>query len=193
MLSVETLSLKLGFALGSLLTLGGIGSASIILALRGTMENLISGIILKIEDKYRVGEEVAINKESGVIEEITYLDTKVRKNDNSIITLPNHKFLAGDVLNWSRTPYRSFETKVKLPLASLNSLPAFVHNLKEKLRVMPGVESSERDIVISASGFESNNIVVEISLHFECANSNEAAQYRTDATKIILDCLRPIL
>jgi small-conductance mechanosensitive channel len=157
------------------------------------MENLIAGIILKIEDKYREGEEVAVNKESGIIEEITYLDTKIRKTDNSIISLPNHKFLAGEVLNWSRTPYRNFETSVNVPLSSLNSLPTFVNDLKVALKAMPGVESSQREIVVSASGFESSSIIVDISMHFESSSSTEAAEYRTNATKLILDLLRPLL
>ena len=33
---------------GSLLTLGGIGSASLVLAMKGTIEDLLSGIALKV-------------------------------------------------------------------------------------------------------------------------------------------------
>lgn len=49
----------LGFALGSMLTIGGIGSASLVLALREPMENLLSGIALKVQDRFRVGEHVS--------------------------------------------------------------------------------------------------------------------------------------
>ena len=57
--------------LGSVFALGGIGSASVVLALRSTMENLISGLVLKLQDKIRVGEIVTVpggdSKHSGKI------------------------------------------------------------------------------------------------------------------------------
>ena len=40
--------------------LGGIGSASVVLAMRSTMENLIGGLVLKLQDKIRVGEIVTV-------------------------------------------------------------------------------------------------------------------------------------
>ena len=40
--------------------MGGIGSASAVLALRSTMENVISGLLLKLEDKIRVGEVITL-------------------------------------------------------------------------------------------------------------------------------------
>lgn len=97
--AIETCSLKLGFALGSLLTLGGIGSASLVLAMKGTMEDLLGGISLKVQDKFRIGETIGIPgmKEDGDIEEIGYLETKILLDDNSIISMPNKVFATGEV------------------------------------------------------------------------------------------------
>jgi small-conductance mechanosensitive channel len=43
---------------------GGIGSASVVLALRSTMENIIGGLLLKLQDKMRVGEVVTVPGEN---------------------------------------------------------------------------------------------------------------------------------
>ena len=48
------------FISGSVFAVGGIGSASAVLALRSTMENVISGLLLKLEDKIRVGEVITL-------------------------------------------------------------------------------------------------------------------------------------
>jgi hypothetical protein len=54
------MSLEMGFALGSFFALGGLGSASAVLAMRDTMENVIGGLLLKFSDKLRIGELVTI-------------------------------------------------------------------------------------------------------------------------------------
>jgi small-conductance mechanosensitive channel len=48
---LESLSRKFGFGMGSVFALGGIGSASIILASRSTFENFSGGVLLKLQDK----------------------------------------------------------------------------------------------------------------------------------------------
>jgi hypothetical protein len=59
-LCLEAMSLEMGFALGSVFALGGLGSASAVLAMRDTMENVIGGLLLKFSDKLRIGELVTI-------------------------------------------------------------------------------------------------------------------------------------
>jgi small-conductance mechanosensitive channel len=211
-LVIETLSLKLGvislsitaasypnsyivyshigFALGSLLTLGGIGSASLVLALRGTMEDIIGGVALKIHDKFRIGEQITLpgkhkDHEEGVIEALSYMETKVRRMDNSIITIPNRIFSNGEVINWSRTPYRHFKTTVSISNSSLKALPVLINELKAELGKLEGIESKDRELIVAASGFENDKIIIEISLHFVSSNSEETARLRTSATDLI--------
>jgi hypothetical protein len=50
----------------------------------------------------------------GDVEEINYLNTKLRLDDDSIIAVPNAMFIEGEVVNWSRTPYRYFQTHLLL-------------------------------------------------------------------------------
>jgi hypothetical protein len=46
---LEACSLTFGFALGSIFAIGGIGSASIVLALRQSAENLLGGLLLRFQ------------------------------------------------------------------------------------------------------------------------------------------------
>ena len=60
--------------------MGGIGSASVILALRSTMENVIGGLLLKLEDKIRVGEVITVpgdGKKTGTVSFVIYFDENV--------------------------------------------------------------------------------------------------------------------
>lgn len=140
---LEAMSLELGFALGSVFAVGGIGSASIVLALRSTMENIVGGLLLKLQDKIRVGERITIpttakekgKGEEGYVEEINYVTTTIRREDNSLMAVPNHIFTHGEIINWSRTPFRLFTTSVTLGANDLTALPSVVAKIRDGLQV----------------------------------------------------------
>ena len=125
----------------------------------------------------------------GVIEEITYFDTKIRKEDNSIICVPNNIFSEGEVLNWSRTPYRLFKTQVNVPLESLKNLSVIINNLTSQLKMLEGVESQQRNLLVSASGFDKDKIIIDICLHFSSSGQEETSKIRTNITNLIGDIL----
>jgi small-conductance mechanosensitive channel len=152
-LCLEAMSLEMGFALGSIFAVGGIGSASVVLALRDTMENVIGGLMLKFEDKLRVGEVISIpknnnnkakNDEEGVVEDISYIATTLRREDNSVVVVPNQVFSKGEIINWSRTPFRQFKTSVLVKIADYGILGQIITLVKAEIGKVEGVEQSER-------------------------------------------------
>ena len=150
-LCLEAMSLEMGFALGSIFAVGGIGSASVVLALRDTMENVIGGLMLKFEDKLRVGETISIpkgnkgkNDEEGVVEDISYIATTLRREDNSVVVVPNQVFSKGEIINWSRTPFRQFKTSVLIKIGDYGILGQIISLVKAEIGKVEGVELSER-------------------------------------------------
>lgn len=167
---------------GSLFALGGIGSASFVLALRSSMENLVGGLLLKLQDKFRVGEKVTFpgSNEEGLVEEIGFLSTKLRKDDDSHLTVPNAQFIQGEVINWSRTPYRLFKTVITVKESNISLLPSIIQSIKETLREDDGVESQQRDLIVSATGFNSGSaVVVEINARLKGNNDHEISLVKT--------------
>jgi small-conductance mechanosensitive channel len=69
------------------------------------MENFIGGILLKCQDKFRYLEKISIPRQylknsdakesEGIVQEITFLNTKLRLKDNSLIVVPNSVFIQG--------------------------------------------------------------------------------------------------
>lgn len=58
---------------------------------------------------------------------------------------------------------------------------------------IPGVESSERNIIVAASGFSNNEIVIDISVHFVNSSVEQTAVTRTLITNLIADEVKPFL
>ena len=97
-----------------------------------------------------------------MVAEITYTSTYIRKEDNSIVVVPNHMFSHGEIINWSRTPFRLFKTQLNISLAELQALPKIVSAIQSRLRGLEGIETSERDLLVSASAFKDGKIVIDI-------------------------------
>jgi len=191
--SLEAMSLEFGFALGSLFAVGGIGSASAVLALRSTFENVVGGLLLKLQDKFRVGETITLpddkkkgsRGDEGCVESVGYVTTMLRKQDNSLVAVPNSIFTQGEIINWSRTPYRLFQTAITLPIEQLPLLPETINRVKTRLTKEEGVESIERDVIVAASGFKEGKILIEVSCHLVTSNDVDSGRLRTRVVDII--------
>ena len=193
---IEAMKMNMGFALGSIFALGGVGSASIVLALRSTFENIVGGLLLKLQDKFRCGEVITIptsssapkkgssSSEEGTVEAIDYVTTVIRREDNSLVNVPNHVFTHGEIINWSRTPYRLLRLQVTLD--DLLALPGVISALKDKIASIDGVESKQRSVVVSATGFkDAKNVIIEISCHLAASSEEEAGDLKTQVVRVV--------
>ena len=189
---LEAMSMELGFALGSIFAVGGLGSASLVLALRSTVENVIGGILLKVEDKFRIGELITIPKsvDRGIVEDISYSETKMRLPDDSTVIVPNQTFTKTEIINWSRTPYRLFKTTVVISMADLKELPELIIDIENRVRKVNGVEIDKRDLLVSAGGFKEGKIMIDIEAHLKATSDIEASRIRTNVVSEITDALK---
>jgi len=90
--------------LGSILALGWLSSTTLLNALRPLCENAVGGLLLRLQDKFRVGETISLRggDVEGSVEEITPLNTRIRREDNSYVSVPNKVFMECELVNWSR-------------------------------------------------------------------------------------------
>ena len=199
---IEAMKVEMGFALGSVFAVGGTVTASVVLAMRSTFENVVGGLLLKLQDKFRVGEVITIpmsaggaakkgsaSSEEGTVEELNYVTTVIRRDDNSCVSVPNHVFTHGEIINWSRTPFRRFTTQVLLATDELAALPGAIGSIREALGQTSGVETQQRSIVVAAAGFKDNKILIDVACHLSAASEEEAADLRTRVSSAILRAL----
>ena len=70
--------------------------------------------------------ENKVGREEGIVEEVNYIATTIRRADNSVVVVPNQVFSKGEIINWSRTPYRLFKTSVSVKVADYSTLGTYV-------------------------------------------------------------------
>ena len=78
-----------GFELGDIIATLGVGSVAIGFAFQDIFKNFLAGIILLIEEPFRIGDEVVIGDYQGKVENISIRTTKIRTYKGERVLLPN--------------------------------------------------------------------------------------------------------
>ena len=78
-----------GFELGDIIATLGVGSVAVGFAFQDIFKNFLAGIILLVEEPFRIGDEVVIGDYQGKVENISIRTTKIRTYNGERVLLPN--------------------------------------------------------------------------------------------------------
>lgn len=78
-----------GFELGDIIATLGVGSVAVGFAFQDIFKNFLAGIILLVEEPFRIGDEVVIGDYQGRVENISIRTTKIRTYKGERVLLPN--------------------------------------------------------------------------------------------------------
>lgn len=107
---------ELGYDLSGLVTGLGIGSVVIALAAQDLAKNLFGGFAILTDKTFVIGDVIDVGGTYGTVEDITFRTTKIRKFDDSIVTMPNSVLADSEIINWSRLNKRRYECTLKVAL-----------------------------------------------------------------------------
>lgn len=81
--------------------IAGFGIAGIALgfAARDTLENMISGITILVDNPFRVGDMVTVNEVYGTVKEITLRSTRILTAQNHMVVFPNTTMVKDKLVN----------------------------------------------------------------------------------------------
>ena len=91
--------------------LGGAGVIGIAVgfAVRDTLENYISSIMLSVRQPFRANEHVVIDQHEGKVVRLTSRSTVLMTMDGNHLRIPNSTVFKAVILNYTRNPERRFE------------------------------------------------------------------------------------
>ena len=99
----------MGVELSSLLVAGGVLGIILGIAGQSIVANLISGIFLTLERPIKIGDQVNIDNNAGVVEDITFVSTIIRTFDGLYVRVPNDKVFLNNITNYAANVARRFE------------------------------------------------------------------------------------
>ncbi len=114
-LGVITLLSFLGIPVIHFVTTLGIGGLAISLALQGTLSNFFSGLNIIASRQIEVGDLIKLeNGEEGYVQDITWMNTVIRKRDGNAVIIPNSRLVNSVVINYHKP---TSESNVIVPLS----------------------------------------------------------------------------
>ncbi|MCR9141962.1 MAG: mechanosensitive ion channel [bacterium] len=95
-----------GIDLTTLTVLAGAVGVGLGFGLQNIADNFISGLIILFERPIKIGDRVEVDGIEGTVLQIGLRSTTILTNDDISIIIPNSKFIAENVINWSHTQSR---------------------------------------------------------------------------------------
>ena len=93
-----------GIKIGPIIAGLGLVGVAVALGAQDLFKNLISGILVLVEKRFKVGDWIIVeNIIEGIVERIGFRSTIVRKFDKSLAIIPNFQFAENAVINVSAT------------------------------------------------------------------------------------------
>ena len=85
------------------------------MALKDSLSNLASGLILVGSHKYKTGDYIVVGSVEGSITEISFLFTTLKTPDGKQVTMPNSTMVNSQVTNIGANPLRRVEITLPIP------------------------------------------------------------------------------
>ena len=151
-----------GLNLASLAVVGGAIGIGVGFGLQTIAKNLVSGLILLLEQPIKVGDRVQVESLLGDVVHIGARGTWIRTNENVVIIVPNAEFIEGRVTNWTANDR---QVRIAIPLGvSYGSDPAEVREvLIDVARRHPDIQDHPQPDVIFV-GFGESSLDFELRI-----------------------------
>ena len=100
---------SLGVNVTSLMAVLGAAGLAIALALKDSLSNFASGVMIIILHPFKIGDYITAGGSSGTVDEIGLFATLMHTGDNQRIIVPNSAILSGTIVNTSALPTRRLD------------------------------------------------------------------------------------
>jgi len=139
-LGVATILDTFGVPLTTFVTVLGVAGLGISLAMQDVLKSFVAGTFLLFERPFRIGDEISVKDQRGVVEDIGFRTTRLRTTDNVQVIIPNAVVFAEVVAN------RTNEVKPKPP--EPDDVPSD-HELE--VSATPSVEATAASVATSGA------------------------------------------
>lgn len=131
----------------------GLFGLAIAMAAKNIFENIFSGSVIITEEPFTYGDWVVAGGVEGVVEDINFRSTIIRKFDKSIVTVPNSSITNDSIQNYSRRDIRriSYELPIKYT-SSINNIQKSIEEIKYMLFNHEGIDKETIFVTLDSFG-----------------------------------------
>jgi MscS family membrane protein len=165
-------SQELGLPLYSVVAGLGIGGLAVALAIRPTLENLIGGIMLYLDQPVRIGDFCSFGDKTGTVESIGVRTTKIRALDRTLISIPNAALADMQLINWAKCDRMLINATIGLRYETENDqLRHVLVKFREMLHAHPKIDSDT--VRVRFAGFGQSSLDIGVRIYALTKDFNE--------------------
>ncbi|NOR89697.1 MAG: mechanosensitive ion channel [Anaerolineales bacterium] len=129
-----------GISITAVTAVLGLGGLALSLAAQDTIADFISGIIILIDQPFRVGDRIEIDKVStwGDVVEIGMRSTKILTRDNRLVIIPNSTIGSSAVVNYT-FPDSTYRVQIELGIGYGQDIEEIRRIISEAVEKVDGV------------------------------------------------------
>jgi len=138
-----------------------IGSLAIGFAAKDSIENMFGTATVLMDKPYQLGDWVTLDGIDGTVESVGFRSTKIRTFWNSLITVPNSRFISAATENWGARRYRRIKTMISLSYATPPlKIEAFCEAVRGLIRKHPYTRKDYYHVYLNEFADSSLNVLV---------------------------------
>ncbi len=177
---------NLNINVGSLLAGLGIGGLAVALAAKDTIANFFGSVMIFVDRPFQIGDWVVVDKAEGIVEEVGFRSTRIRTFYNSLITLPNARFMEAKIDNYGARMYRRTFVTLNLTYDTTpEQMQAFVEGVRAIIVANPNTRKDYYEVHMSGFGAHS----LDVMLYFFFKVESWSAELR-ERHNVFLEIMR---
>ena len=167
-----------------LVTVLGACGAAVALALKDSLGNIASGIIILANKPFIRGDVIEVTGITGIVQSIDLLVTTLKTYDNKVITIPNGTMTAAVLVNYARENTRRVDLSFTISYDS---------DIAEAKDVLMAVTVSNPDIfadpapVVGVAEHQESGILLDLKVWCETSKYYDVRYYLEEQVKISFD------
>jgi MscS family membrane protein len=164
----------------------GLGGLAFALAAKDMVQNLFGSITVLMDRTFTVGDWIRVGDQEGTVEALGFRSTRIRTFYNSVVTIPNSKFITADVDNMGERRFRRLSTKFTIAYDTPpDRIEAFCEGVREVVRQHPYMRKDYFHVYLNGLGSSALEILVYVFWETPDWSTELRERHR-----FLLDCLR---
>ena len=178
------------YVIGAFIFITGLGIGSVVLALaaQDLAKNLFGGFAILSDKTFVIGDTIEVKGVYGTVEDITFRTTRIRKLDNTVITMPNSVLADSDIINWNKIQKRRYDCDLKV---SLQMSQKQINDIIKKLafELQKNKDIIKNSIRVYFSDIEKDGYNIKIYLYTNIIDYDEYIEFINNVNSQILALL----
>jgi small conductance mechanosensitive channel len=174
---------SLGVPTTSVMAVLGAAGLAIGLALKDSLSNIASGVMLIVQRPFHVGDVVQAAGLEGTVDQIRVFQTRLRTADNRMVIVPNSLITTAPIINFTANPQRRIDLAVGV---------GYEDDLKVARAVLLEVATANRLVLAAPSPEAIVTMLGESSVNLELrawVNTADYGNVRSELTAAVRDGL----